>query len=164
MQKHKYSKMGLFACVVALATSIQVHAMSLAEASGILADIGVAAAQASTDMAAAAGDLKALPAAQERNKSAKDAMGEGNAAYKRLEAGDDAAQDDLMAALGKAQGKSAQDSAPEPAVQDGEEYSLPNIHERPWETATRKRIGQGRSDIEEKYGASDFPEYQATPH
>ena len=61
MKKHQYRKIGLIACVAALFTAMQVHAVDMAEATGLIADIAVALTQANTVKAAAAPAAAADP-------------------------------------------------------------------------------------------------------
>ncbi len=112
MKKYHFNKIGLAVCVAGLFSSVQVGAIDLAAASGLLADVAVISAQSSSALAAAAnsGDVEAIVEAQNRADAVDSAMAEAQEAYAAMEravAGGDedaaaAAAEDLTAAQQKA--------------------------------------------------------------
>jgi len=133
MKKRQYNKIGLIACVATLFMATQVLA-NLAAATGMLADIAVAATQANATLAAAAnsGDLDAVAEAQELVAKVQSSMEEALEAYAALEGGDDAATGKLATARQNA--LAAVGGVPEATPKGNQEYSLPNIHDVPWQS------------------------------
>jgi len=114
MKKNQYSKIGLFVCVATLAASIQVRAVDLAAASGILADIAVISVQASAALAAAAntGDIDEIADARKRVDAIASLLNMAEEAWTDLQASVSVGDEDAIAdafekmneALGLAQG------------------------------------------------------------
>lgn len=176
MKKNHYSKISLIACVALLFAAMSAKAVDMAAATGLLADIAVAATQANSILATAAdsGDLDAVAKANEVVEAVKQAMEEAMEAYKALQAGDDAALKKLEAAkqkainaLGGKPGGAAEESASESSPkEEGEgEYSFPNIYDIPWKSEGLRSLYQELFDIgmnASSQGGSDFAESDAT--
>lgn len=165
MKKHQYRKTGLIACVVALFATMQVHAVDLAAASGFLADIAVAVAQASTDWAEAANseplDTDAVEEKLAVLEKVKEAMTAGLAAYAEVEAGNNAAMKDLVAARNEALG--AVDGTAADSTPPGKEgHTIPNIKDIPWQSDGLRSLYQELSEIITDEGGHGYPERDAT--
>jgi len=175
MKKHQYGKTGLIACVVALFATMQVLAQDLAAASGMLADIAVAATQANAALADAANsgppvDLAAVEKAQAVVAKVEEAMTAALKAYAELTARNNAAMDDLVAARNAALaavGGKAADSKPPAGKKD--DYTIPNIKDIPWQSDGLRSLYQELSNIiidEGGLGYAElyFPERDVTPN
>ncbi|RKX43416.1 MAG: hypothetical protein DRP64_08255 [Verrucomicrobia bacterium] len=180
MKKRHYSR-GLFACVVALAASIQVYAVDMAAASGALADVSVSSSQASAALAAAAssGDVEAIAVARQRSADVESAVAEARDAHAAMEhavaAGNEdaaaAAAEDLAAAQEKAS-NAVSGNVPEPTPQGAEqaavdtEPGLPNIYDVPWQSDGLRSLYQGLFSATwsaSAQGGAGFSERDATP-
>jgi len=164
MKKYQYSKIGLIACVAALFVTMQAHAVNLASASGVLADVAVTSTQASSALAAAAstGDVAAIADAQKRANDVDSAMAEAQEAYAEMERATAAGDKDAAAAaeesLADAQQK-AGDALNGELVQQEEEgetsdakrggsgnVGVPNIYDVPWQSDGLRRLSQSLFD------------------
>ncbi len=187
MKKYQYSKIGLIACVAVHFATMQAHAVNLAAASGILADVAVTATQASSALAVAAssGDVAAIADAQERANKVDFAMAEAQEAYAAMERETAAGNEDAAAAaaedLADAQQKAGDALDGELAQQEEGETSdakrggsgnagVPNIYDVPWQSDGLRRLSQSLFDTawtaSGKGGsrfAERFGERQATP-
>lgn len=165
MKKQPYGKTGLIACVLALFATMQVHAVDLAAASGFLADIAVAATQANAAMADAAnsGDTDAIKAAKAVVADVEKTMEAALAAYAEVEAGNNAAMKDLVAAR-----KAALDAVggtPADSTPPGKEgYTIPNIEDIPWKSEVLRNLYQEMSEIIQDEGGHGYPERDVTPN
>lgn len=166
MKRNQYRKIGLIACVVALFATAQAFAVDLAAASGFLADIAVAATQANAALADAANsgppvDLVAVEAAQAVVADVEKSMQSALEAYTELEAGNNAAMKDLVAARNAA--LDATEGTPSDSTPPGKEgYSIPNIEEIPWQSPELKALYQEMSEIIQDEGGHGYPESDAT--
>lgn len=166
MQKHHYSKIGLIACIAVFAASLQVRA-DMAEASGILADIFVAATQASTDWAKAGSakpfDGEKVAKAEADMKTVDDAIAAALEAYAALETpgGDDDA--DMQKLRNARQLALGEDTPPSASIEDFTPF--PNIDAVPWETDGLKNLHNKLYQIKKSAsaeGGSDFAERDFT--
>ncbi|MCK5675701.1 MAG: hypothetical protein KAH99_01650 [Verrucomicrobia bacterium] len=162
MKKHQYRKIGLIACVVALFATAQAFAVDLAAASGLLADIAVASTQANAALADAANsgppvDLAAVEKAQAVVADVEKSMQAALEAYTELEAGNNAAMKDLVAARNAA--LDATEGTPSDSTPPGKEgYSIPNIEDIPWQSDGLRKLYQEMSEIIRDEGGHGYPE------
>lgn len=166
MIKRQYGKLGLIAFLVVVAASVQVRAADMAWASGALADIYVAATEASRDLAdATAKGTDAMQAVQARIKSIDEAITAALAAYADMEAAGSGEAPEAVKALENARQK-ALGGVDRPASTTNEEgFRLPNIYDVPWESDGLRKLYDELYQIEQSAsskGGSDFVEQDAT--
>lgn len=141
MIMHRYSKLGLIACIAVLAAAVQVRA-DIAEACALLTDTYAALAEASTAMAA----NPESSAARDRVGVIQGAVSDANEAFNALNAGggDNPA---AMDALRRARQQALGDAAPQAA--SDQPYVPPNIHDVPWETEGRRGLQNQQYQIKQ---------------
>lgn len=161
MIKHRYSKLGLIACMAFLVASVQVRA-DMASASGALVDIYVAAAAASQTLADASGKGEdAIKAAQERIDVIDKAITQALEAYSKLEAagGKDAAAED---ALRKARQMAVGGDTPASTPEERAGYKLPNPSTVLWQSDGLQKLYKELNDIAQSTSAKGGTEFTET--
>lgn len=169
MQKHTYIKMGLVAGLAVMAASVQVRAADMAWASGVLADIAVAATEANEALADAAVKGKKsddIKEAQQQAATVETAAEEALAAYEVFAASgatDADAQKALEAARDKAIKAAGGKVAKKPAPVEKDDQ-LPNPHTVLWQSDELQALYKDLFNIANAASAQGGAEFAEKDH